>query len=82
MPSLLLMAWGAVEALIGASLVARGKLPVPPFIGRLIRVMLTTQAAWMLLAVVADRTMTLVVLVAFLVTRYLAAWASKHFYGS
>lgn len=82
MPAVMLMGWGAFEALLGATMVARGKLPVPPFIGRLIRIMLTVQTGWIMMAVIADRALTLGVLLAFLITRYLAAWASKYFYAS
>ncbi|OVE77211.1 hypothetical protein BVX99_03255, partial [bacterium F16] len=82
MPVVMLMAWGAFEALMGAVQVARGTFPVPPFIGRLIRIMLVVQAAWIMMAVVGDQVKTISVLVVFVGMRYLAAWAGRYFYGS
>ena len=82
LPAIMLVLWGMTEASIGAWSVAKGNIPVPALIGRLIRIMITLQAAWIMLAVSMDRGLTTWCLGLFLLLKFSAAWASRKFYGS
>jgi 4-hydroxybenzoate polyprenyltransferase len=81
-PSAMLLLWGMSEAFLGARTVATGKKPVPALIGRLIRVMLTIQTAWIMMAFAPDKFLLSMSLLVFLLLKYAAEWASRRFYGS
>jgi hypothetical protein len=82
LPAVMLVLWGMTEAFIAAWKVAKRQKPVPALIGRLIRIMMTVQAAWIILAVSTNKILTIWCLGIFLVLKFAAAWASKKFYGS
>ena len=81
-PAAMLVLWGMAEAFLGARTVATGRKPVPALIGRLIRVMLTIQAAWIMMAFAPDKFLLSMCLLIFLLLKYAAEWASRRFYGS
>ncbi len=72
-----------VEARRAAASVLKGQSPVPPFVGRLIRIMLTTQAAWVLCGLIEQPLwLSIAVCGVFAGVRVLAEWSSRKFYGS
>jgi 4-hydroxybenzoate polyprenyltransferase len=78
-----LLAIAAIEASQGAIAVCRGRIPVPPFIGRLIRAMIAVQAAWCLWRIPLEAHEAGVpVLGAFVLLKLGAEFASRRFYGS
>lgn len=81
-PVAMVLFWAMTEASMGAFSVAKNKLPVPALIGRLIRIMLTVQTAWILLAISTDMVPAIVCLAIFLALRLAAKWSSRKFYGS
>lgn len=78
-----LLALAVVEGLALAARVLRRELPLPPFIGRLIRTLLTWQALW-LVAALADRGLgtLLLLLTAVALARWAATRIARWFYGS
>jgi len=71
------------EAVVSASAVHRGQAPVPPFIGRLIRAMITVQAAWCLWPITRETATAGMVAVGGLAAlRAGAELTSRRFYGS
>ena len=66
-----------------ARLACRRELPVPPFIGSLVRVMIPTQAAWSVWAIPLDRAPTAFNMIAgFGILWACAALSAERFYGS
>jgi len=73
----------AGEALVAARRVTARLLPVPPFIGRLIRIMITFQAGWVLLGWGAAGFWPVVLILAgFALLRLGAEGVGRRFYGS
>jgi hypothetical protein len=71
------------EALLAAVPVYQGKRPVPPYIGRLIRIMLTVQAAWIVMGSAPLSNWAAVgVCMLFIGLRGSADLMGKRFYGS
>ncbi|HPD16050.1 MAG TPA: UbiA family prenyltransferase [Planctomycetota bacterium] len=83
-----LVAIAVIEAGVSAIRVRRGTIAAPAFIGRLIRVMITTQAAWVTwtfgpcLGHKAVFAVLPAVLAAWLALRVVAALSARRFYGS
>jgi len=86
--AVVLLALAVAEAELAAFRVRRGRLPTPAFIGRLIRVMITVQAAWVVWAcgplLGGGELIGAVpfVVAAYLALRWAAALAARRFYGS
>jgi hypothetical protein len=83
-----LLALAIAEAEFTAVRVRRGQLPTPAFIGRLIRVMISVQAAWCAwtfgscLGHNGSRTVLAGVVAAHFLVRWLAGLSARRFYGS
>ena len=80
-PALCMAALAAAESFYAARLAVQRSVAVPPTIGRLVRVMLWTQAAWFLWPMAAGGAAAVVMLAAY-VLRVGAELAAREFYGS
>ncbi len=86
--AVVLLTIAVIEAWLSAVRVRRGIIAAPAFIGRLIRVMITTQAAWVTwtygqcLGHKASLAVLLALLAAWLAVRGAAALTARRFYGS
>jgi hypothetical protein len=78
-----LLAIAVIEAAEAAIALRRGRTPVPPFIGRLIRTMITVQAAWCLWSIPGESYgVGLAVFGAWALLKVGADFTSRRFYGS
>jgi 4-hydroxybenzoate polyprenyltransferase len=81
-PGLLLLLWSAGEAVLIGHGVATGERPVPPSIGRLVRIMITIQAAWLVWFLPPEGLAAPLVLVAMLILRFCAGRLGRRISGS
>ena len=75
---------GAAEAGFWVHRARRHRLPIPRLVGRLILIMLTTQAAWVVLGLIQQNQWNEAIgaIIAFILLRFGAEIATRRFYGS